>query len=228
NDTSQKVPRKRLTSSIEGGFENMYKKLAISSIVLNLILFGVIGYAIHLKGGIPFVVDYVSAKLSDTNKENEFDDYYKTRLSIFKESEEKDVIFLGDSLTDFNDWAESFPELNVGNQGIADDTTSGVLYRLKETTNLKPSKLFILIGINDLINGVSRDVILKNYASILEEISKDTPNTEVYIQSLLPTNPDLTYKNIDKDDILWLNDNIKKLATDNGYTYIDLYSLFVD
>jgi lysophospholipase L1-like esterase len=218
------VPLKRLKITIERGFENMYRKLAISSIVVNLILFAIIGYAIHLKGGIPYVMDYVSAKVSD----NEFDDYYKTRLSIFKESEEKDVIFLGDSLTDYNEWAESFPELNIGNQGIGDDTTSGVLYRLKETTNLQPSKLFIMIGINDLINGVSKDVILKNYTSIIKEIKKDTPNTDVYIQSLLPTNSDLTYKKVNKDDILWLNDNIRKLASESGYTYIDLYPLFED
>lgn len=206
----------------------MYKKLAISSIVLNLMLFAMIGYAIHLKGGIPYVVNIVSAKLSEPNTENEFDDYYNTRLSIFKESEGQDVIFLGDSLTDNNGWAESFPESNIGNQGIGDDTTSGVLYRLKETTNLKPSKIFIMIGINDLIDGVSRDSILKNYTSIMEKIRKETPNTEVYIQSLLPTNSDLTYSKVNKDDILWLNENIKKLATDNGYEYIDLYSLFVD
>lgn len=187
-----------------------------------------IGYAIHLKGGIPFVLNFVSAKLSDTNKENGFDDYYNTRLSIFKESEGKDVIFLGDSLTDNNEWAESFPESNIGNQGIGDDTTSGVLYRLKETTNLKPSKIFIMIGINDLIDGVSRAEVLKNYASIIKEIGKDTPNTEVYIQSLLPINSDLTYSNVNKDDILWLNDNIKKIATDARYEYIDLYSLFAD
>ena len=206
----------------------MYRKLAISSIVLNLILFVMIGYAIHLKGGIPYVVNFVSSKLSDTNNEKEFDDYYNTRLSIFKESEGKDIIFLGDSLTDNNEWAESFPELNIGNQGIGDDTTSGVLHRLKETTNLKPSKIFIMIGINDLFNGVSRDVILKNYTSIIEEIRKDIPNTEVYIQSLLPTNSDLTYSNVDNDDILWLNENLRKLASDNGYAYIDLYSLFED
>jgi lysophospholipase L1-like esterase len=216
--------KKRLKIAIERGFEYMYRKLAISSFVLNLILFAIIGYAIHLKGGIPYVMDYVSAKVSD----NEFDDYYKTRLSIFKESEEKDVIFLGDSLTDYNEWAESFPEVIIGNQGIGDDTTSGVLYRLKETTNLKPSKLFIMIGINDLINGVSRDDILKNYTSIIEEIKKDTPNTEVYIQSLLPTNSGLTYKDVNKDDILWLNDNLRKLAAESGYTYINLYSLFGD
>ncbi len=187
-----------------------------------------IGYAIHLKGGIPFVVNFVSAKLSDTNNENGFDDYYNTRLSIFRESEGKDVIFLGDSLTDNNEWAESFPESNIGNQGIGDDTTSGVLYRLKEATNLKPSKIFIMIGINDLNNGVSSDVILKNYTSIIEKIRNHSPNTEVYIQSLLPTNSDLTYSSVNKDDILWLNENIKKLATDAGYEYIDLYSLFAD
>ncbi|QUW21304.1 hypothetical protein JSQ81_16060 [Sporosarcina sp. Marseille-Q4063] len=206
----------------------MYRKLAISSIVLNFILFAVIGYAIYLKGGIPYVVHFVSAKLSDTNKENEFDDYYNTRLSIFKESEGKAIVFLGDSLTDNNEWAEAFPDSNVGNQEIGDDTTSGVLYRLRETTNLKPSKIFIMIGINDLIDGVSRDVILNNYTSIIEEIRKDSPNTEVYIQSLLPTNSDMTYKKIDQDDILWLNDNLRKLASDHGHTYINLYSLFED
>lgn len=148
------------------------------------------------------MVNFVSVKVSNANSGNGFDAYYNTRLSIFKESEEKEVIFLGDSLTDNNDWSESFPDLNIGNQGIGSDTTSGVLYGLKETTVLNPSKVFIIIGINDFVNGVPKDAILKNYASIIKEFKNEAPNNELYIQSLLPTNPDLTYLKVNEDDIL--------------------------
>jgi hypothetical protein len=80
----------------------------------------------------------------------------KTRLASFKElnkrAQKGGVVFVGDSIT------EGFPideilQCNkpMYNRGINGDTSIGVLDKLKEEVfDLIPSKVFLLIGTNDL------------------------------------------------------------------------------
>ena len=65
------------------------------------------------------------------------------------------TLFLGDSLTEYGNWRELFPGLDIKNRGIAGDTTDGVLHRLDGITALSPDKIFLMIGINDLLMGRS-------------------------------------------------------------------------
>jgi len=79
--------------------------------------------------------------------------YYVARISIFDQIplSSDDIVFVGDSITDQGEWEQLFHSLNVKNRGIGADTTQGVLHRLQEITNAKPKKIFLMIGINDLM-----------------------------------------------------------------------------
>ena len=57
-----------------------------------------------------------------------------------------------------------------------------------EVLQHKPLKIFILIGINDIANNTDSEVILKNYETIVSKIQENSPNTKIYIQSILPNN----------------------------------------
>ena len=80
-----------------------------------------------------------------------------------------------------------------------------------------------MIGTNENANP---DVVIPNITSIIEIIKRDSPNTEIYIQSILPTrrNND-EKKNI---NIETTNQLLKELCNDNSITYIDLWSNFIE
>src|SRR6202020_1961602 len=60
------------------------------------------------------------------------------------------IIFLGNSITEMGDWKKVLNDSTVLNRGIGGDITYGVLKRLKDITDRNPSKVFILLGINDI------------------------------------------------------------------------------
>ena len=64
----------------------------------------------------------------------------------------------------------------------------GVYDRLDPIIKGKPAKIFLMIGINDIAHHLSTDSIVKNITKIIRKIKKETPSTQLYIQSLLPTN----------------------------------------
>ena len=99
------------------------------------------------------------------------------------------IVFIGDSITDgyrLSDFYADLP-LAVYNRGIGGDVTSGVYNRLKTSLyDLAPSKIVLLIGINDINSGRTNDEIIANYTSILEEIKKNLPAADVTCLSVLP------------------------------------------
>lgn len=74
------------------------------------------------------------------------------------------------------------------NRGVSGDTTFGVLERLDEVTEGHPSKIFLLIGINDISRNFPDGQILQNYKEIISRIQKESPKTKVYIETILPVN----------------------------------------
>jgi lysophospholipase L1-like esterase len=138
-----------------------------------------------------------------------------------------EIIMLGNSLTDGAEWDELFDNNNIINRGIGGDDTDGILERLSEVTGRKPAKIFLMIGTNDLSAGKSVDYIANNYRKIVERILNESPKTKLYILSELPTDDriHLTRKNT---DLMAINNHLKKIAKEDGLTYIDLFSVFAD
>ena len=99
-----------------------------------------------------------------------------------------DIVFLGDSITDGARWDELFPGLPVKNRGINADDTLGVIKRLDDILRAKPLAIFLLIGTNDLPWFTYRKdaEILRNYNQILERCAEISPDTKVFVQSILP------------------------------------------
>lgn len=143
----------------------------------------------------------------------------------------KDIIFLGNSITAGIDWMELLGRTDVRNRGISGDITFGILERLGEVTEGRPSKVFILIGINDISRNIPDSVIIGNYQKIIHRIKKESPSTKIFFQTLLPVNNEFTqFKNhYNKDEhILHVNDELKKLAEKERIGLIDLYPHFLN
>ena len=156
--------------------------------------------------------------------------YYKIKWSIFENmpKNEGEIVFVGDSLTDYVKFDELVPELRIRNRGIAGDTTVGVLNRLDEVISLKPSKLFLLIGTNDIVFNREPDEIISNIAKILATIREQSPNTVIYVQTLFPVNHSFGDSRRPPETILAINSKLAKLADEMKLTLIDTYSLFAE
>ena len=79
------------------------------------------------------------------------------------------IIFIGDSITDGYPLDSYYGDLNLKtyNRGIGGDRTSGVYRRLKVSLyDLKPTKVILMIGINDINSGETNDEIIANYSQI--------------------------------------------------------------
>lgn len=156
--------------------------------------------------------------------------YYYHRKSHFEllPNTENEIIFLGNSITDGSEWTELFGNNpNIKNRGIGGDDTDGILERLSEVTESKPAKIFVMIGTNDLAYGKSKEYVIENYNAILDQIKSESPDTKVYVESILTVDEAVHYTRPNKS-ILWINEELKKICNDRNLTYIDLEEAFSD
>lgn len=204
---------------------NRFKIAICISIILNIV-FGCVSMFIVYKKGVIFHV----IKTISMNNQNTLEDFYIDRYSLFSIMPNKSdaIIFLGDSLTNQCDWSEILSNSQVINRGISGDTTQGMLRRL-DVSKQNPSKVFMMIGINDIATKVSKDKIIENYAHIIDKIQRESPNTVIYVQSLLPVNEDIyVYHNkISNIDIITVNNEIHRISREHNIKFIDLYPLFL-
>ena len=147
----------------------------------------------------------------------------KTQFELMPERN-TGVVFLGDSITARFEWQEYFSDLTVANRGIDSDVTEGVLNRLDTVENQHPKKIFLMIGINDIMHKLPLDTSMQNYKKILTQLSETLPDCKIYVQSVLPVN---TSTGIDNSDVSAFNTELRQLCSDLALPYIDLYSLVV-
>jgi lysophospholipase L1-like esterase len=144
-------------------------------------------------------------------------------------------ILVGDSLSLWFP-VELLPEdRNWLNQGISGETSDGILKRLNLFDRTQPEVIFVMIGINDLIRGVSDEVILDNQQQIISYLRKIHPQAEIFVQSILPHGgKEATWEGREKllaipnSRIRQLNQQLQSIAVKEGVKYLDLHSLFTN
>lgn len=176
---------------------------------------------------------FVAAQENRIYADSLFSTYYHQKVTLFREMPKRtnEVIFIGNSITEGGQWTELFNDLNVLNRGISGDITAGVIHRLDEIYTRKPSKVFLLIGINDLSKGISNDSIVKNILFICQLLHRKSPSTKIFVQSLLPVNNHFSkFKTHTSKarEIKQVNKALLDSAYQNYYEYIDLYNHFID
>ncbi|MCH5306096.1 MAG: sialate O-acetylesterase [Rikenella sp.] len=165
---------------------------------------------------IPFPIDSVGSVL------------YQQRVSHFETLpiQPQDIVFLGNSLTSRCEWNEILQNPAIKNRGISGDTSSGVLLRIDNIVSGQPAKIFLMIGINDVASNVPVLNILANVGLIVNRIKELSPNTQIYIQSLLPVGP--TFDPRLAANIPLINEGFKDIADEAGCTFINLYPHFLN
>ena len=170
----------------------------------------------------------VSQQFSSGKRRAMIDGMTERRLSQFEalSATHAAVVFVGDSITEGGLWSEWLPGVDVINRGISGNTTQDILDRMPHIVSVRPDKLFLMIGVNDLNKRLGAAVALRNYTTLFDLIDAQLPNTEVYIQSVLPVNA--VWPLIDNTHIPILNAALTHHAAERGYRYIDLHSIFAD
>lgn len=162
------------------------------------------------------------------------DDYWHQRVSLFDKLPvtTDDIVFLGNSITDGGEFQELFGMENVLNRGIRSDRISGVMKRLEQVTSGKPKMIFLLIGINDVADPHNTaQSIADKYAELIKAIRTQSPQTQLYVQSIMPINNDFRrYKSlIGRESLIPdINERLKMIAGVNGAIFIDLWPVLAE
>lgn len=198
------------------------KRLLIFSVIINVLLAAGLAYMTHRLGG----WTYALYRLRNSEA-----GIYTHRKSLFEKLPERPgaVVMLGDSETALCEWQELLGDsLTVLNRGISGDYMDGVFARLDEVLRHKPLKIFLLIGVNDLFYGNKPEAIEGRYREIVQKIRRESPNSELILQSILPVNSEVRSLPASNAEIQAMNVRIAQIAKDYALPYIDLYSQLTD
>lgn len=210
----------------------MKKILTYLSFAINILIILAIVFILAVKGPDWFIGKIKNASGTSGNVLTLDDRHYKTKSSLYRKlnytQNQKKIIFLGDSLTENGNWSELFQSPNILNRGIQGDTTVGILKRTNDVAVLKPTKIFIMAGINDLSKGSSANSVFSNYERIIKTIKSKSPHTKIYVQSTLPINNKKNGGALKPSAIVNFDKDLKNLSEKNDAAFIDLYPLFVD
>ncbi|NJP11487.1 MAG: G-D-S-L family lipolytic protein [Leptolyngbyaceae cyanobacterium RU_5_1] len=139
------------------------------------------------------------------------------------------------------------------NQGISGETSVGLLRRLKFFDQTEPQIIFVMIGINDLIRGVSEETLVANHREIIRHLKAVHPRATIVVQSILPHGGDRASQRYLKSTLgdpapghnprpAWvkrlplipnrqirnLNQRLSEIAREERVDYLDLHTLFTD
>lgn len=145
-------------------------------------------------------------------------------------------LFLGDSITELYHLDDYYSGMPVVNSGESGNTTQDILDHMRERVyQYNPSKIFLLIGTNDLAEGISQETILDNIEKMIDEIQNNRPYATIYLESIYPVNNTDEEKiehDVVKDrsnkDIREINQKLKDIAKKKKITYIDMYDILKD
>jgi lysophospholipase L1-like esterase len=134
------------------------------------------------------------------------------------------ILFIGDSLIEYFDWQQRFPDHKVGDFGNAGESVQGLLSRVMMIGEsfADADMIFIMSGINNIAMG--DDDFIGFYRVIIERLQSAYPEADIIANSLLPVNMEY----IRNDNIKKVNEALQNLANETGIDWLNIYSRFVD
>lgn len=156
------------------------------------------------------------------------DYYFAKRAQQEREAvHPRNIVMLGNSLTERGAWADILQDSLVLNRGIGGDCVAGMTARLGAIVAGKPRAIFLMAGVNDLIfSKITPEALLGQYERLLDAIRTTSPRTTVFIQSLLPLDEaqNKEYFAGKNAHIETFNALLRETARRRGLDYIDIRS----
>ena len=165
-------------------------------------------------------------------KEQMVRDFYVKNKSAVKGQ----IVFTGSSLMEMfpiEEWAkESEPDAPIiYNRGVGGYRTTDLLPILDACVfELKPRKVFINIGINDLSDGsIPLETVMENYDKIITQIEEKLPGAVIYMMAYYPINYEAATEEMKpcllirtNEKINRANELVKKLAEKHNQRFINV------
>lgn len=132
------------------------------------------------------------------------------------------LIFVGDSLTEFFDWQGRFPCHEVLNYGIAGETAEELYDRLDilQARARGMDYCFIMTGANNIaMGGYGIETAVRK---IVKKVISWERTMAVVLQSVLP----MALPWVDNGRIGSLNSTLAGIASEEGLFFLDVFSLF--
>lgn len=143
-------------------------------------------------------------------------------------------LFLGDSITELYPLEEYYDNLPVVNSGIAGNKTTDILSDMKTRVyQYNPTKVFLLIGTNDL-NSTDKDIVdvtFDNIKEIITEIKENRSDATIYVESVYPVNSVIennVVTNRTNKKVKELNKKLSNYCDEESCEYINLYDDLID
>ena len=137
-----------------------------------------------------------------------------------------DIVFFGDSLIYYGDFAPLFPDKVVCNLGLRGDTIQGMNNRVKQLKILNPKIVCVMAGINDVASNSSLQFV-NLYDNLINHIRQEVPFSKIVVFSLLPVNNIVYPISCNCQQIRECNKQILALAEKYKIQYVDLFSIYV-
>ena len=134
------------------------------------------------------------------------------------------LVFIGDSLTEWYDWQERFPSHHITNLGISGETVEELLDRRDRIRSRidSPDVIFLMTGINNILS--EHYDITGPYLEIVRNLTTWYKGAKVVVQSLLPV--DMPW--VRNDTIRTINRHLAEIAREQNAEYLDVYAAFTD
>lgn len=111
--------------------------------------------------------------------------YYVQKIAEFDTYGQKDIAFLGDSLTEHGEW-ETNLGTPVNNFGIGGDDSTGGLSRIEQVIKTKPAICFILFGANEDMSDTSSNNIKATHDQLCQAGIFPVVQTVPYVTNVYP------------------------------------------
>lgn len=152
------------------------------------------------------------------------------------------TVFFGDSITELCDVDDLYYQYTkdtgvpVCNRGISAECTASMLERTESTIiSLQPRNLVMLMGVNDLNQGIPQEEITENIRQIILIVREKSPQTHIVLQAVYPTDPDREslYERVqlngrDNETIRSLNQKLAAMADEENVAFLDVTDLLAD
>lgn len=133
-----------------------------------------------------------------------------------------DVVFVGNSLTEGFPLQKMFRDPRVKNRGVSGSTSADILARAAGIASRHLRKVFLMVGINDILYGVPEADTRRNVAGIVSAIRRASPRTEIFVQSILPVSDPKRTATVSR-----YNGWLSAYASSRGLPFIDIFPLLL-
>ncbi len=163
---------------------------------------------------------------------NKIEKVEKKKLTIDKD---ENIVIFGDSITEIYPADEIYGDLPIINSGTSGYKTTNLLEEMDTMLyKYNPTKVILLIGINDVLYDTSdatQDKTINNIKEIVNKIQENRPKSKIYIESIYPVNKsmDRTFDfKINNEIIRNMNNKIKDFCNEKKLTYINMHDELTD